>query len=198
MNILGIDPGIDGALLLIDMYGNVLKRTVTPFKISRVKNNPRYDRVRLVAAINPSRAKMKTVKSVDHAKLTKFLQECQTQGSFKTYIERVGARAGDGVVGAFNFGYSHGCVCQAASFFSEITLVTPQRWTNFMHKGISKAVDPKRRSRDVIRLLFPHQVEQMKRHKGDKAFHSGLVDARLIAEYGRLMSLDDEVTVTFI
>ena len=163
MNFLGIDPGHTGALVLIDQDSTVLNRRVMP--TIKLKNGK----------------KTKTV--TDYSLLHCFLLECDLEGDYVAFVEQVGAMPGQGVTSMFNFGMNFGAILQAL-VCNRIAyrLVTPVKWCAKIHKGLSRELDPKSRSELIITRQYPHENYIL---KGCRKRHSGLMDARLIAEYGR-------------
>jgi len=99
------------------------------------------------------------------------------------YIEKAQARPKQGVASMFNYGAGYGRIignCEA--FDLRFELVTPQAWTKEMHKGCS-GTDPKQRSKQAALQLFPGQ--DFRATPRCVTLHDGLIDALLIAEYGR-------------
>ncbi len=97
----------------------------------------------------------------------------------RVFIEAVGARPRQGVVAMFSFGAGWGLVrgiCAGMSIRYE--LVRPQEWQGAMLAG-----QPKGSEYLVASRLWP-SAEWRSSDKARKP-HSGLVDAALIAEYGR-------------
>ena len=99
------------------------------------------------------------------------------------FIEQVASRPGQGVVSVFTFGRGFGEILGAlAALEIPHTLVRPQAWAKVMHAGTS-GTDPKARSLVAIARLFPGV--DLRPTPRCKKPHAGLVDAVLIAEYGR-------------
>jgi len=93
------------------------------------------------------------------------------------FIELVAARPGQGVVSMFSFGTGWGLVrgiCAGMGLPYE--LVRPQEWQGEMLKG-----QPKGSEYSVASRLWPNADWRI----SPKRIHSGLVDAALIAEFGR-------------
>jgi crossover junction endodeoxyribonuclease RuvC len=101
--IIGIDPGIEGALALLD--GDEL----------RIEDMP---------AIGDG-----SKRRVDHAQLAVILDGWSMRQGVRAYIERVASMPGNGHAGAFSFGRSTGVVIGAvAANFIPLQEVTPQVW----------------------------------------------------------------------
>ena len=147
LNIMGIDPGKEGAIALISGDPITsrfwLLREVSAQDIQSIKDN--YD--------------------VHHA-----------------YVEKAQPMPGQGVCSMFNYGFGFGRLLgwlEAATV--PFTLVHPRTWTKEMHKGCT-GKNAKEKSSQAVRQLFPSEKLSL----DDKVkLHPGLIDARLIAEYGR-------------
>ena len=100
------------------------------------------------------------------------------------FVEKVSARPGNGSVSMFNFGQAYMfCYVVPKLLKIPITLVTPQQWQKTMHVGVDKTLDPKQRSLIACCRLFPDV--DLKASSRCKNQHDGMVDALLLAEYGR-------------
>ena len=100
----------------------------------------------------------------------------------QVFIEAVGARPGQGVVSMFSFGTSWGLlrgICAGLSL--PYQLVRPQEWQNALLKG-----QPKGSEYLVASRLWPNA--DWRASERCTTFHSGLVDAALIAEFGRRLT----------
>lgn len=100
------------------------------------------------------------------------------------FIEKAQSFPGQGITSAFNYGVHFGellGVVQALDI--PHTLVMPRTWTKVMHLGTKDSDDPKERSLEACRRLFPKQ--NLLASPRCKKAHDGMVDALLIAEYGR-------------
>lgn len=106
------------------------------------------------------------------------------------YVEKVGAMPGNGVASMFRFGEGFG-VIQGLLIGYKIPfqLVTPYSWQKSMHGGINKknAPDPKLRSLAAARQLYPDAKIVP---EGCRIPNDGLIDALLIAAYGRRTELE--------
>lgn len=100
------------------------------------------------------------------------------------FVEKVGARPGQGVVSMFSFGCRFGEIIGALAAMNQPhTLVPPQTWAKVMHAG-TKDGKPKERSLEAARRLFPY-IELRDTDTKSKKPHPGIVDAALLVEYGR-------------
>jgi hypothetical protein len=89
-----------------------------------------------------------------------------------------------GVSSAFNYGTHYGELRGILMALGVThTLVRPGVWTKTMHAGTG-AGPAKSRSLEAARRLLPGEAWRPEGGRGTKA-HDGLVDAYLIAEYGR-------------
>ncbi len=115
------------------------------------------------------------------------LRDSSACGLF-VFLEKAQAFPGQGVVGMFNYGDHYGQL-QGILIALRIPyeLVPPQTWTKSMLSGTvaprsaeKKIKKDKSRNIEAARRLFP-TLEELRKAKP----HTGIVDALLIAEYGR-------------
>lgn len=155
MNILGIDPGMSGGMVLLDEGGKIMNK----YAISKVGKF--IDMIRI-------KNEMRQLKyDADH-----------------TFLELVSARPGQGVSGMFKFGQVYGFLLgMLCDNEMPYTIVTPPKWMSVIHTGISRNLEPKKRSVICAQQLFPK--EDLRATENCRVPHLGIVDALLIAEYGR-------------
>jgi len=104
------------------------------------------------------------------------------------YIEKAFGMKGQGVVSTFNYGTGYGVIRGILGCLGIRTiLVPPQRWMKVLHYGIPRDIDAKRRSLMAFEQIFPGFDATA---PGGRTPHTGIVDAGLIAEYGRRMMAD--------
>lgn len=98
-------------------------------------------------------------------------------------LEKAQAMPKNGAVSMFNYGQGFGII-QGILIALDVphTLVPPARWAKVMHVGTT-AQDPKKRSLEAVRRLCPGIAAPLTPRS--KNPHEGLVDAYLIAEWGR-------------
>jgi crossover junction endodeoxyribonuclease RuvC len=115
--ILGVDPGLSGALALYDVQGQLL---------AEVFDMPTVD-----AGVGSKRV-------VDESTLAWRIDACAKRIKH-AFVEKVGAMPGQGVTSMFSFGCSYGIVRGIiAANFIPITLVTPQSWKKALGVPASK------------------------------------------------------------
>lgn len=103
MKTIGIDPGLSGALVLLD---NEPLEWITMPTYQVGKNN-----------------------RVNGAALSRWIKDLLIYHSFEAKMELVGAMPGQGVTSMFSFGHSCGTVMGVlAALDIPVTLVTPQSW----------------------------------------------------------------------
>jgi crossover junction endodeoxyribonuclease RuvC len=156
MIIIGIDPGLTGAIAFFDTSGGTL--TLSDMPVVSVKRN------------NKLKNEVSAAGLVDVIKT-------QVIGltSHKAFIERVGAMPGQGVSSVFSFGRSLGIVeGVVASFGIATTIVPPVTWQKAVN--VRGGTDG---SRARAMELFPAYANLFARKKDD-----GRADAALIAWYG--------------
>jgi crossover junction endodeoxyribonuclease RuvC len=148
MIILGIDPGLSGAMVFLNTADNTI--AVEDMPTVEVKRNNKLKREvspQLVAAMIIKR-------HVDAA-----------------FLEKVNAMAGQGVSSVFSFGRSAGIMEGVlAAFDIPTTLVTPQAWQKAMNVR-----DGKDGSRERAMQLFPASAELFQRKKDDGRSDAALI-----------------------
>lgn len=160
--VIGIDPGLDGALAWLS--GDILETFDVPtLEMSR-----------------NSKAK----REVDHYALARILDELtgRTLTAPHVIIEQVGSMPGQGVSSVFSFGKTYGTligVC--AGNYLPITFVAPQTWKKALHVPAAKDG-----ARAVASATFPRHGDQWPLKK-----HDGRAEAALIASYGRQRFVDE-------
>lgn len=99
------------------------------------------------------------------------------------FLEKAQSFPKQGIASAFNYGDHFGQIQGIViAFGMPYTLVPPARWSKVMLQGTKLKDSPKARNIEAARRLFPNVklvAEDCRRP------HSGMVDALLIAEYGR-------------
>jgi len=158
MKIIGIDPGLTGAVAIIDDGNIIIHDTPT----TEVKNGKR--------------------KKTEYLPLmmSRIIKENIGSNGCRVYIEKVGAMPGQGVTSMFRFGMGFGLwIGIIAALNIPYTFVTPQAWKKELMQGM--------KDKDAARIrameIFPNSGEYLSRKKD-----IGRADALLIAEYGRRMS----------
>lgn len=136
--ILGIDPGLSGAMALYDVDGSL---EIVDMPVLQFKTKRQVDEYAVARIIDNWRDRIREV-----------------------WLEHVGTRPGEGAVGAFSFGRGYGLlrgVC--AANFLPIIDVTPATW-----KGALKVRGDKDESRARASSLFPRHGGSwaLKKHDG--------------------------------
>lgn len=152
---IGIDPGLTGAIACLDLgTGDVY---LADMPIYKGKNG-------------------KTVtNSAELAGIFRDIHE-RAPGAVSAFLEQVWSRPKEGVSSAFRFGQNYGSLQTAlAAFQIPVHDVTPPVWKK--HFGLSKEKDS---SRGLATQFFPRQYDQFKLVK-----HHGRAEAALIALYGQ-------------
>jgi len=157
--LVGIDPGLQGGVVSIDMDGQIIYKWTMPI-IEGGKGKKEIDLVALREIFD----------EIKEAKMV--------------YIEKVGAMPKQGVSSMFKFGKVFGYLeAMLAAFQIPYIMVTPQQWSKEIHFGLSRDLKPKERSLVVLNRMYP-KVDLRVTERSKKP-HDGLLDALLIAEYGR-------------
>ena len=152
----GIDPGLSGAVALLDDEG---------MKPLQVWDMPTVKIMR--------NSKMK--RELNLAELAEIIW--QLGEGTPVFVERVGAMPGQGVTSMFSFGKSYGAVLGIlAAYHHPVFHVAPQTWK----KAVGVRDGGKGASRLRASELFPSAAGQWSRVKDD-----GRAEAALIAYYGK-------------
>lgn len=154
MNILGIDPGRQGALVLLSRDGKITLREVMP----------------MVEA------------ELDVRALLEFFKKLPNNTS--AWIEKAQAMPKQGVSSMFKYGKCAGYLEAFAAAYCQggYHLVTPQRWQKEMCQGTPGNVTPKSRAWLAAQRICP-EYNFLASEKCRRP-HEGIVDAYLIAQYG--------------
>lgn len=168
--IIGCDVGILGAYCVLNMEGEVIHYANFPL-IEEVKKNHRKG----------SKNKTRIERYYDRKELFRTFPNCEPADSI-AYMESVHSRPGEGAATSFKFGDCFGQLKMLlTSLAIPVRMVTPQEWCRHMHKGIgTKEMKAKQRSYMAFERLFTDVA-----HSHYKKVPDGIVDAALIAEYGR-------------
>lgn len=170
--IMGIDPGLDGAICFMAEDGSVLNLSVMPTLKVEMATKKRVTLKRKsgnVTKLVPSFRREVDIKSV-----------ADLMGRYQpdmAYIEKVNAMPGQGVTSMFSFGFGYGMlvgVCKALQGALVTVLVSPKTWQKGLHQGVP-GESAKDRSLAAAETLFPGQCHG----------HDGKIDAILITEYAR-------------
>jgi hypothetical protein len=154
--IIGIDPGLSGAIAMISEDGRIHGRVMPVLQATKTKKM--VDEHEVCHILEHRRAAVKHV-----------------------FIEKVQAMKGQGVSSCFNFGCGWGIlrgVC--VGLHLPYTLVHPQTWKKVMCKGLPNTRDD---SIIVAKRIWPGIM--LKASPRSKKEHDGIADALCIAEYGR-------------
>lgn len=157
MVIVGIDPGVTGAIALLDSSGTGGGIAV-------------YDMPTML------RGRTSKKQQVNAAELARIVRDCAPDLAVVEQVNampRVGAKAGMGAASAFNFGHSFGVVCGVlAALGIETHYVTPQVWKK--RAGLKGSDKEASRMRAVA--LWPQASLARKKD-------SGRAEALLIARF---------------
>lgn len=120
--------------------------------------------------------------------LSHYLDYGKSKGSpLHVFVEKAQAMPGQGVSSMFNYGVGFGTILGLLVAKNiPHTLVQPRQWAKAMHVG-TKAQEPKKRSLEACQRLAPSL--NLLATPRSKVAHIGIVDAYLIAEYGRRLLL---------
>jgi crossover junction endodeoxyribonuclease RuvC len=146
--IIGIDPGLSGAIAFYDTVEQAVEVVDMPV-LELVRNG-------------------KKKREVSAQALANHLAGRKVHAAF---MERVNAMTGQGVTSVFSFGRSTGIVEGVlAAYDIPTTLVTPQAWQKAVNQRAGKDG-----SRERAMQLFPAQVELFQRKKDDGRSDAALI-----------------------
>lgn len=139
MRVLGVDPGLSGAIALLD---TAAKGTLV------VMDMP-------VVTITTS-----TKKTRNELNLAALAQDIGALAPDHVVIERVSAMPGQGVTSMFRFGYAAGAVAGVvAGLGIPLSFVEPKAWK----KRLAVPAQPDDASRLIVCRLFPRFADQFRR-----------------------------------
>jgi hypothetical protein len=160
-NVIGIDPGNSGALVL-------LGKEVFEFSLMPLKQDGKSS-------------------VVDYRGLEKSIAALASKVSGQVdmvFLERAYA-GGMGATSAFNYGRGFATLELVVELLDlPVTYVEPAKWTKVMHQGISKDLKPKAKSVIAAKRLFPKEFRMVPVGPKSGKPHEGILDALLIAGYG--------------
>ena len=166
MKVLGIDPGLDGALAMFGGAEGAAPKLLNIYQVPAVKSTGRGREIQWSV--------------LNHDWDEKFFW------TDHVYLERVMSRHGEGVASAFKFGLVYGGVRgMIAAKLLPVSLVTPGVWKR--HYGIQAS-----KSGAVLKAeqLFPEHAPQFRGPRG--GLRDGLAEAALIARYGYYQLVNGE------
>ena len=100
------------------------------------------------------------------------------------FLEQAQSFPKQGVASSFNYGRGFGSIEGVLGTLGiPYTLVRPNIWTRELHQGLAKEITAKDKSFLIVKRLFPKL--DLRASQKCRKFHEGLIDALLIAEYGR-------------
>ena len=148
MTILGIDPGLDGALALLDCRGKVIEIVDMPTVEIIVNKKKR--------------------RQIPPTLLANTIEKLAPSVAF---LEHVGMRPGEGALGAFSFGRSFGMLEGVlAALQIPTTLVFPAVWKRALGVPADKGG-----ARMKAMSLFPEVAEMFKRVRDDGRSEAALI-----------------------
>jgi crossover junction endodeoxyribonuclease RuvC len=149
MKVIGIDPGLSGAIAIINGIDSLTVFDMPTMTVERNGKAKRQVSASELALI------LKTAKSDD----------CHV------FVEKVSAMAGQGVTSVFSFGRSFGMIEGIlAALHMPVTYVAPATWVKAVHRGAGKDA-----SRSRAMELFPNNQADFKRVKDDGRSDSALI-----------------------
>lgn len=158
-HVIGIDPGITGAVVVLNMDGSLVTASRCPSTPTGKGSKREFDWDGMRKLIEPC----------------SFLAGKQSRCA----IELVGPMPKQGVTSMFNFGRGYGIwIGIVCSHLMSMTFVKPRRWQDEMLDGYPKGKATKQSAVLVAKSLWPDIPIQ-------KKVDWGIADAALIAEWHR-------------
>ena len=149
MRVVGIDPGLSGAVAIINGTGNLV---VIDMPTVTVERNG------------------KSKRQVSATELAQILAS-HNSNNCHVFVEKVSAMAGQGVTSVFSFGRSFGMIEGIlAAFRLPVTFVPPATWVKAVGRGQGKDA-----SRARAMELFPENQADFKRVKDDGRADAALI-----------------------
>lgn len=160
--VIGVDPGITGAVVVLNMDGGLEAACVCPSIPTGVGNKRDYDIDGMRRLIEP------------YSLLAGKQSRCA--------VELVGPMPKQGVTSMFNFGMGYGIWKGIiTSHLMQMTLVKPKRWQDEMLAGYPRGDAVKQSAVRVAKARWPDIPIKLKKDWG-------IADAALIAEWRRINS----------
>ena len=156
MKVFGIDPGQKGAVA--ELSSNGVIEFMSPLAVTREKK-------------------------LDSGAFARLIED-RMSGDVRVFVEEPQVFAMNGK-SAMTFGRMIGALESIlAQYFVRFEFVKPTAWTKELHEGLDRKYSAKARSEIAAGRLFPKQDFLIEGSRSKKP-HDGLIDAVLIAEYGR-------------
>ena len=182
MKILGLDPGFDGGLAIIDSETmEIVSMDIMPILEMDKKKTRKVRKTDAEYGKQKTKTYVGKHRLINITALNQLIKKLKEDGIDKAYLESVHAMPTDGVSSSFKFGQNFGHL-EAYITAHDIPLeyVTPQAWTKRLHKGVTSSINAKGKSAIVAHKLYPKANFILKVSKP----HDGLIDSVLIATYG--------------
>lgn len=133
------------------------------------------------------KVKTNTKISLDIKAINSLLKSYRSKTA-KCFIEKAQVFPGQGGVSNFNYGYGNGILVAVLTVCGyDFDLVAPKTWTAVIHEPVSFVKDAKQKSKMIAFEMNPEEIYLA--GKRSKVPHEGIIDAYLIAEYGRKVFL---------
>lgn len=177
MSVIGVDPGLNGALAVYDNTANSLSVEDMPTWQMMVNN--------------------KTRKRVDAVTLMDYFDLQRAMGAELVVIEAVGGRPKQSAAGAFVFGYTVGLVYMACVAVKlPIETVPPQTWKKILNvpgKRVKKG-EPKKTDKEINGAIINRADELLPNHRAlwrgkKEGFKLDRAEAAMLALYGARYAL---------
>lgn len=176
--VIGIDPGIHGAIASINMDGEVLGCVRFPLVAKEKPNQRKPTKKQLEKGTWP---KTRTENNYNMEKMAELFTIVGGGPGVVAYVELVHSMQGEGSASSFKFGKCYGTILGMLAMLGlPVRDTTPKEWCSAMHIPGDKEKNAKVRSRSAFEYYFESHIA-----KTGKRFTDGEIDALLIAEFGR-------------
>lgn len=170
---IGIDPGLQGGIAALHQDGS-------------------FGEARPLLVIGK-----KAEARLDYGLIVEYLQDLQSRGFGSRVVLEKPRLFAMNPMGAYTFGRLYGQLELAISISGlSVQYVEADKWSKEVHAGIDPNLKPKAKSAIALERLFPG-VDLRVSEKAKKP-HEGLMDALLIAEYGRRKGLGPNVATPLL
>lgn len=206
---IGIDPGADGAVVVLDAFGTVVDKYTVPKKTVK-STKPAKDRDGKNKKDARGRLIYNDKKVMDEKAYFQVIHKVknmyQPAAVILEKVKSIGSNPRQASVGAtqnFNFGYNFGLIngFVLSCSFSEFHKVTPQDWQKEIIEESDKVIgthgknDNKASALKAFQRIF--HKEDMRASTRSTLFHDGLVDAALLALWGLRMFVSEHTEEVF-
>ena len=182
----GIDGGLEGGIAFLDTEKQGVEVFPMPVYQYKKKKSRAVRKTDLEYGKQKTKVFESTVKDLD---IPALLAVFQSYGPSieKAFLEEAHPRPKNGAVHSFKSGGLYYALQVCFGFYGiPFEIVPPLRWMKALHSNIPDSIqDTKQKSTLVAKRIFPTVCFKK---EGAKKDHDGMVEAALIAEFGRIQT----------